>query len=252
MSNVPLGFAAVLILLSGCASTTPEAVFLPVRSSETVPFFRNGIPIGALKSDSSIVMISLEPTEIAHHKYMRLWLLYMNNSNTPFLLEPLKALVLHLERKDNSFEDILPDSPTQILAHIKNEEATSMIFQAIGGTLEALSAQPTTIKSSKGEEWKVNDKSAKVEAITNKTAASMANTALLYDIFKGSVNAGVLRRNTIFSLESVNGYVYFSIPTIEGHFADKISLDPSKYNFKLTINTQFGEKTVDFEPAEGE
>jgi hypothetical protein len=197
-------------------------------------------------------MLSLEPTEIASNGYMRLWFLYKNNSNSPFLLEPLKATVLRMKRDESNFDDILPDSPTKILAHIKNEEATSMIFQAIGGTLEALSAQPTTIKNSKGEEWKVNDKSEKVAAISNKTSASIARTALLYDIFKRSVNSGILRRNTIFPEESVNGYIYFPLPSTGGYRREKRIVDPATCKYTLYISTQFGPKEVDFTPAEGE
>ncbi len=245
-------FAIGFLLLTGCATTTPPAVFLPIKSSETVPFFRNGVAIGALNSDSTYLLVSLEPTAIAHHEYMRLWFLCKNKSDSPFLLEPLKVVTLRMEGGAVTFDVISPESPTKILAHIKNEEARTMIFQAVGGTLEALSAQPTTIRNAKGEEWTVNDTSAKVAAINKKTLESIKNTAFLYDTFKNSINSGILRRNTIFPQESVNGYIYFPLPQIRNDVHQRIKLYPAKYTYKLSISTQFSTKMVEFTPAEGE
>lgn len=77
----------------------------------------------------------------------------------------------------------------------------------------------------------------------------MVSTAILYDIFQSSVNSGILRRNTIFPGESVNGYIYFPIPADENGF---LLIKPESHNYRLFITTQIGSKVIEFTPAEGE
>lgn len=245
------------LILSSCASTKPPVIYLPTQNSEVMSFYRNGLPIGVVNTDSSFIIVLLEPTDVSGADYMRLWLLYKNNSNAPFLLEPLKAVKLSIQGDKNSFDNITPESPTKILAHIKNEKTVSLITQAIGGTLKAMSAQPTTITSPKGDKWVVNDRDTKVDAIESKTMASMVNTAILYDIFQNSVNTGILRRNTVFPGESVNGYVYFPLPKAEHTtpfypYVEEDLIEPEHYNYKFSISTQFGSKVIEFTLAEGE
>jgi len=258
MKRVILLLTSLMFL--NCASTKPPVIYLPTQNSEVMSFYRNGLPIGVVNTDSSFIIVLFEPTDVGDIDYMRLWLLYKNKSNTPYLLEPLKAVklsILSIKGDRKSFDDITPESPTKILAHIKNEKTVSLIAQAIGGTLKAMSAQPTTITSPKGDKWVVNDRDTKVDAIESKTMASMVNTAILYDIFQNSVNTGILRRNTIFPGESVNGYVYFPLPKTKHTtpfypYVEEDLIEPEHYNYKFSISTQFGSKVIEFTPAEGE
>jgi len=247
------------LMLSSCASTKPPVIYLPTQDSEVMSFYRNGLPIGAVNTDSSFIIVLLEPTELAGTEYMRLWLLYKNNSNTPYLFEPLKAVKLNIpsiQADEKSFDNIAPESPTKILAHIKNEKTVNLITQAIGGTLKAMSTQSTTITNTKGDKWVVNDREAKVDAIESRTASSMVSTAILYDIFQSSVNSGILRRNTVFPGESVNGYVYFPLPLViydpYGYNRQEVVIKPENYTYRLFITTQIGSKVIEFTPAEGE
>jgi len=249
-------FVLILIAIFSCASTKPPVIYLPTQNSEVMSFYRNGLPIGVVNTDSSFIVFLLEPTEVSGTDYIRLWLLYKNNSNAPFLLEPLKAVKLSIKGDTNSFDNIAADSPTKILAHIKNEETVSLIAQTIGGTLKAMSEQPTTITSPKGDKWVVNDRNTKVDAMVSKTTASMVNTAILYDIFQSSVNTGILRRNTVFPGESVNGYIYFPLPVVEysqyGYNRHEEVIKPENYTYRIFITTQIGSAVIEFTPAEGE
>ncbi len=240
----------IISILSGCVSTTPPMIFVPQQDPQVLSFYRNGLPIGAISTDSSFIMISMEPTDLSRTRYMRLWFLYENNSSQPYLLEPLKTVNLSILGEKKTYEEITPESPTKILADIENEKAVNLILQSIGGTLQAMATKPTSITNSSGEEWKVNDRPEKIQGVTNKTLVNMSNTALLYDIFRNSVNAGILRRNTIFPTESVNGYMYLPLPEVDKY--NGIFFDPSVYTYKLLILTQHGEKTVIFTPTLGE
>ncbi len=110
----------------------------------------------------------------------------------------------------------VPESPTKILANISNEKAKSLIVQSIGGTFETMSINPTTAKTRLDDgstlTTTLNDKKEKQDIVTNRTANTMANTAIWYDTYINSVSNGILRRNTVFPGQSVNGYIYFPFP----------------------------------------
>jgi len=243
---------SVLCVLLGCATTTPSKVYLPTNSSEVMSFYRNGVPIGTLTSDSAVAMVSLEPSEVSGVKYMRLWLLYKNTSGSSLLLDPLKAVKLSYFSDKKSFPEVGPESPSSILAAIENQKAMDMIAETVGGTLQALSAEPTTVTGSHGEALKVNDTEAKRSAIANNTTSTLVSTALMYDMFKNSFNSGILRKNTVFPGESVNGYVYFPLPKHVSYSNDVIYIRPEQSTYNLLIETQTGAKTIEFTPADGE
>ena len=240
------------VIIAGCASTTPPKIYMPASNSETRAYYRNGIPIGATQNENVILMTALEPTEVAHKQYMRLWFLYKNNSDSAYLLEPLKVVKLTIVGEKKTFNDLTPESPTAILARVENEKATNMIMQAIGGTLEALSTEPTTVTDPNGGTYTVNDKKEKIKAVVNNTTASMVGTELLYNTFKSSINSGILRRNTLFAHESVNGFVYFLLPQIKTASNSILTINPEKYKFVFTVATQSGDKIIEFSPTEGE
>ena len=240
-------------LIGGCAATVPSRVYLPTQTHETMSFYRNGVPLGIVVIDSVTIMVSIEPVEVAGRRYMRLWFLYKNNSSTQYLLEPMKSILLTIKGREKSYEHISPESPTVMLAHIENEKAVSLIAQAIGGTLQAMSVQPTTMTNPAGGDWKINDKGAKQQAIQDRSARSMSATATMYDIFEKSINSGILRRNTVFPGQGVNGYVYFPLPKPRrGGFKGEISIEPEEYDYQLDITTQSGNRVVEFTPVEGE
>jgi hypothetical protein len=235
----------VVLLLYKCSSTVPLAVYLPQQTAELKSFYRNGLPLGVIKMDSSIAMVLLEPVTVVNKKYMRLWFLYKNNSNSEYLLEPMKCLKLNMEKINDSkkhYDNISPESPTKILADIENAQATATIFQVIGGTLEAMSTKPTKVTDPKGKEWTIDDRDYKKDVIINRTGALVSATETMYDIFKQSVNTGILRRNTVFPGESINGFVYFPVPQVER----------PQYQYRLQIFTQYEVNVVNFVPAAGE
>jgi len=247
----------------------PKKIYLPTQTSQITPFYINGVPMGAVESDSAFIMVSLEFVELGSAGYMRLWLLYSNETNLPYLLEPLNSFTLAVTSAKQSCEGIVPESPTQISSRIDNERARRMILQVIGGALETLSTRPTTVTSPSGAVLRIDDTDEKIRRTQDRTEARLYNTATYYDVFKGSINAGILRRNTVFPGQSVNGYVYFPLQVSEGVMKcplyepvpgawrkevkfKRVKIDPIQYKFVLDIKAQHGTERVEFMPVEGE
>jgi hypothetical protein len=156
-------------------------------------------------------------------------------------------------------KDIAPEPPSHILANIENEKAANLIVQAIGGTLQSLSTRPTTVTSRKGDTWVVNDGTEKRRAVNDRTSSQMSETAYLYNTFKESINSGILRRNTLFAGESVNGYIYFPVQGLSKFLdASLFNLRERKFGdseervYSLVISMPWGIEKVRFTKEAGE
>src|SRR5262245_24913458 len=164
-------------------------------------------------------MLSLEPAVLGEHHRIRLWVLYVNTSSKPVLLEPMTSASLSTNRIGK--RDTVTTSPmaaSQVLKAISAEKASALIMQAVGGALRsagaAISASPTTIYGPGGA-WTVNNASEKSDSkqteIGRETGANMEATVNSYDLFSASVSAGILRKTTVFPHTSVNGFLYFPL-----------------------------------------
>lgn len=246
---VILGMTAI-----GCASTVPPSVFLPQEDVHVRSFYRNGVPIGVANLDSLLFMFSLDVAKVSQTEYLRLWFLCLNGSSSEtFLLEPAKVLRLDMRGTEKSILDIQVESPTKILAKIENNKAAALILQAVGGALQAVSTQPTTISNRQtGETWTLNDQREKIRAEGDRTAGAIATTSQLYNIFMQSINTGILRRNSIFPGESVHGYVYFPSPTVSGMHGARQRVTLEGYDFTLHIATLNGKLAVKIIQTAGE
>jgi hypothetical protein len=253
-SIVLCGFAFV-----GCASTEPPTIFVPTQGGTVSSFYRNGLPIGAIHHEGSLIMLSMEPTEVADTKYMRLWFLYKNGTSDPFLLEPMKCVTLSIVGAEDFHREISPESPSRILANIENDKAANLIIQAIGGTLQSLSTKPTTVTSSKGDTWVAHDEAEKRLAINDRTSDQMSETAYLYNTFKESINSGILRRNTIFTGESVNGYIYFPLQSSSMYsehspfgIRERRIANSRETEYSIAVSAPWGVEQVRFAQEAGE
>ena len=94
------------IILANCASTAPEAIFMPKESENVFPFFAKGQAIAAVRSDKSFILLSLDRTRVAGLTYLRLWILYKNLSEEPYLLEPLRFVTVRITSLKNQKEGL--------------------------------------------------------------------------------------------------------------------------------------------------
>ena len=260
-SSRRLAFATAVLALTlptlALAGEKRPLIFEPVPSPTTRSYFANGQPFAIATADSSIVMFVMSPEKISGWRYLRLWCLYYNVGSEPVLFDPAKvASLVSTKIKKHEVEELSPESPTAILKEISSELANKEIMQGIGGALAAFGqtmavqmAEPTTIRSSTGETWTVNDRGQRVLAandrVTQRTHEAMARTRTAYDIYSSSVSAGILRRNTVFPGCSVNGYIYFPAPKSRtGNFPD--------YRHEVLLRLPHDEIKVAFNPAAGE
>jgi hypothetical protein len=255
-------------VLSGCAASVPPIVYEPTATDSVYSFYQNGYALGTVGNDSCRVVAELEASQVAGDNYIRLWLLYYNSSNSPFLLDPIKAarIVAISRSKDlNTGQDEVDTlefeatPPYEILGSIDNQKTIAIITQAINGATEALQTKPTTITNIQtGEQYQVNDSKEKSAKAINETRASIVNTSLIYDLYKQSIVAGILRLNTVFPQQSVTGYIYFKFPEekLVVHNADGSyyvgDIEHSNCVLHLEIFTQNGKANFDFKPVAGE
>lgn len=268
---------AVLVVVSisfvmGCASTIPVTEYCPEAQQNVFPFFFEGQPIAAIKTESAFMLLALEPTQLGSTIYLRLWVLYQNTSDQPYLLEPLKFADLTTTRISwSKSESSVAESPTKVLKHISDEKAALMIAQAIGGVLQATAVKPTTttthgyMSSESGVSLfsgttVADDQQKKRDAVSAQTAKVITNTAIWYDLYLHSVSQGILRRNTVFPGQGVNGYVYFPFPRkVSRHhrlfhgYEDFLQLARSMdYLHVIAITMPTGVMSIKFIPIEGE
>lgn len=269
-ANRNLGSSIVLILglftfysCSGSSDyTTPRILLQPVPKENLVSYFKNGIPIGALKGKNFDALVYLTYVTVLDRLYIKLWCLYQNFEPEPFLLEPQKHFQLSLKTNDGRKYSAVVISPSLILQRIENKKEESNITQSIGSALKVMSVQNTIIKGSDGMNYEYNDKSEKQANINSQSRSDILNTANWYTTFMSSINSGILRRNTLFSGEGVNGSIYFEIPLIMEKKIDKrpkSNTDENRYvteieeeinlrdlTYELSISTPEGDKQVVF------
>ena len=239
----------ILLLFFGC-SNQKFIVYEPSTSDVVSSFFSNGIPIGSYSSDDEFILFSVDETQLFGKAYLRVWILYENLSDNSYLLEPYNVIKLQAEKENIFYSEYEAESPSKILSAIDEEEATAMIFKAIGGALESMTIEGTTIKSNSGEVYTINDKKEKQNQILQKNQTEIQNTANWYSLFRNSINSGVIRKNTVFPNQSVNGYIYFPLGKVigSGSWGD-FEVDIDELNFKLLISSKNGQKIIKLNPT---
>lgn len=244
-----LVFVSIILLLLSSCGYQKLLVYEPSAKEEISTFFSNGIPIGSFSSEDEFLLFSVDETSLFGSAYLRVWLLYENKSSTAYLLEPYNVITLETEKEGEFFAEYLAESPSKILSTIDEQEAATMIFKSIGGALEALTVDGTTIKSNTGKVHKINDEDEKRKIILQQTQNDLENTANWYNLFKNSFSSGVLRKNTVFLNQSVNGYLYFPIAKVNGTNMTYYSTDIKELNFSLLLKSKGISKKIKLVPT---
>ena len=136
--HIAFALIAISLCIMACASVQPPMVFQPTANG-VVSYFVNGMPLGAIDDSSTSILLSLETTELARTRYMRLWVLVRSKDSAPFLLDPATAFALLTE----GYPDLVPAKPSTILASIENEKAASLIAHALGAALQGMTVRDT-------------------------------------------------------------------------------------------------------------
>jgi hypothetical protein len=231
----------------------PESyTFFPKESPNTYCVYGAGssTPIGIFFSDSAFYMYALDTAIVDSEKYIRLWLLYKNLSQTPYDLDPMKCAKLHMHGKLYSYKEILPASSSKMLVSLDNENLKKEANERIGKILSAFA----TIQTSSADleeyfiRWAPNP--GAFAWVHGKFGPSTKGSlsADLDTIFSTSLNSGVLRKYEIYPNNSVHGYIYFPFPGLNWKATASGFPEAAEYAYTIEIITQNGSKLIEFVP----
>jgi len=234
-------------------------LFFPKDSPGTYCLYgaANTMPIGIFFSDSAFYMYSLETAIVDSEKYIRLWLLYLNLSQTPYDFDPLKCTKLHMSGKRTSYKDVSPDAPEKMLTVVKKTDAMDLISKTIGSQLRALAARQTEFEwedyyadllrtHTVPINWAKEGVVVRPFRFSPSRKGSMSSD--LYSIFEKSLKDGILKRYTVFPDKSVNGYIYFAFPGLNWKATAPGFPEAAEYSYTIEIITQSGSKLIQFVP----
>jgi hypothetical protein len=232
----------LLLPFIGCSVSSvanKQIIFEPANKG--IDFtYSDGIPVVNIKTDSSFYVLSLDQPEVAANKYIRLWVLYQNNSNVPVLYKPYNSFELRLQIKQDTSKIclLLPEKPSEILTDIDVENLNSNTGIFLGGVLNSIVyGKNTTVTTNTGIAYTIDDGRQKSAAIIDRTNADMQMNNEKHGILKSDVSSGILRKNTVAPGKSVSGYVYFKLPKrlFAGFRIKKLCVKPICLNYELSI-----------------
>jgi hypothetical protein len=256
LETEPVPIQVVEILRNRIGETLPtlsqEYHFFPKKSENTYCIYATApsMPIGILFSDSGMYMYSLDTAVVDSEKYLRLWLLYENLSQTPYLLDPMRCARLHMQGKRRSYEDISPDWPTKMLASVDTLKAISDVSEKVGKSLKALGVVQTSVSSLEDYFTYWAGTTGPFHYVHGAFGPSRVGSlsADLYTVFSGGVNVGIMGRCTVYPKNSVNGYIYFPFPGLGWKVAAAGFSEASEYIYTIELITQTGRQLIQFIP----
>jgi hypothetical protein len=216
-----------------------QQLFFPKESPDTYCFYgiASSLPIGIFFADSAFYMYSLDTAIVDSEKYIRLWLLYENLSQTPYDLDPMKCVQLHMKGDKYSFKNLLPARFSRLLADRENKNAVRTISESIGKPLQKMATQQSKILSHFLPEFGLD--------VPLRGGASPKS---LNRIYMRSTSQGILTRTNVYPDNSVNGNIYFPFPGLDWKATGTDFPEASQYHYQIEIITQCGSKVIDFIP----
>jgi hypothetical protein len=256
MEAEPVQIREVEVL--GTATRKPDLAasegysFFPRESPNTYCLYINGPsrPIGVFFSDSGFYMYSLDTAIVDSEKYLRMWLLYKNLSQTPYRLDPMKCARLQVQGNRRLYHDILPDWPAKLLASIDTQRAIDEVAESAGKALRALAVVQT--KAADVEEYFIRwGGMTGPFHYTHGTLGPSTQGSLsadLYSMFSGGANVGILGKYTVYPENSVNGFIYFPFPGLGWKAATSGFSEAAEFVYTVELITQTGSKFIQFVP----
>jgi hypothetical protein len=240
--------AVGVVMVLGCVSSRPAAVYEPTRDEAVYSYYRIGVPYAQVDCGCADLTVNMQPITIARTQYMRTYLKFGNRTETPHLLHPLQDLTLSASGEGDTLGPRAPTSPSVILASIQNAGAAALVLQAFAGAVDAATVRPTTVSNRRGVVAVVDDTDAKAQASVDRTSRRMESIRRNTDAANASVDASVLRRNTVFGDDTVEGFLYFAVP-LGWSFDQDVEKQRS---YQLAVRTACGVHTVLFRASPGE
>lgn len=236
-----------------------QYTFFPKETPNTYCIYGvdSSLPIGIFFSDSAFYMYALDTAIVDSEKYIRLWLLYKNLSQTLYDFDPLRCTKLHMSGKNRSYKDVSPETPERMLAVVKKTDAINLISKTIGSQLRTLAARQTEFE---WEDYYADvlrthtvppnwvKEGAFIRPLRFSPSRKSSLSSNLYSIFGKSLNDGILKRYTVFPDNCVNGLIYFAFPGLNWKATASGFPEATEYVYTIEIITQSASKFIEFEP----
>ena len=236
------------------------ALLFPHDSPNTVCLYgtSTSLPIGVLYCDSALYMYTLEPTVVGDEKYIRIWLLYKNLSQTLYDLDPMKCVRLHMKGEKYSYTNLVSDPAVHILKMVDMKMVKNEISASIAAPFRSM-AKKQTLMEREGAHFekllsleailhdpKWNTRADKIGAQWYGPAGGGTLSSDLYNVFIRGVNDGILKRHLVYPDNCVNGYIYVPFPGLNWKASGNLFTDAWEYSYKLEIITPHGSRVIDF------
>jgi hypothetical protein len=192
-------------------------------------------------------MYALDTAIVDSEKYIRMWLLYQNLSQTPYEFDAMKCASLHMRGKKHSYDGLLPASPSGMASVIERPRAKAAISATFGKSLEALAVVKEKIDTWP-ERWAALFYTGPGFRTPPFLNVPPSGDEPLYGAFRKSLNAGVLQRYMVYPGNSVNGYIFFPFPGLNWKATASGFPEATEYVYTIEIMTQNGSKFIEFTP----
>jgi hypothetical protein len=248
---------AILPLTLSCATSPPPYVYMPTEDGSTLALFSQGVPYALQRTDCSEVRSCLDRVRMAGDRYVRVWILYQNTSPDTVLFDPFACLKLGSITAGRRLPVVEPMLPSEVLRRIEKKQSIARFGQVLAGMADALTTQPTVIRSSSGQELVVSDIQAKQRAASDRQAAALAAIDVAANAAKKDFSSTVLRRNTVLPGGGITGFVFFRAPALPTPVSRPLRMPAPNifddlFAHQLEISLPCTTLTITFRPIQGE
>ena len=232
-----------IILLLGCSSSRPMLTYDAIPTDDVTALYVDGISIASCHTDSCYFSLSINQRSIiGGYSYLRVWFLYQNLGEIPYLLKPWTILKLSIiDSVTGKRYSINPATPNELLTRIDKQEASQNFLSIFGGALQAMNVSSSNLPS--------RFKTAENIHIANRTTMRMLATQVWFDVVRSSVSSNLLNKNTVVQDASVNGYVYFPL-LIDGKIFSRDVFQSKKLRCAIDVLTPSGVREIEFIPTD--
>ncbi len=220
----------------------------PKAADETISLYgaENSLPIGVLLTEGALYMVALEPAIVDSERFLRLWFLAFNTSESPLDFDATRALTLDIQKPSAAYHDLPPQDPDPSSPEIQDTTTLRLVSQAIGTTLAVIGYQRTTFVSNNDRFDLMAGSKPWLGVNAPGEVLGGINPRRLWEIYDRSTRVDILTHYRIFPRSGVHGYVYFPFPGLDWQGSSAWLRGALIYRYVLTIRTLSGTKQIDF------
>jgi hypothetical protein len=201
-------------------------------------------PIGILFVGQTIYMYSLEPTVVDSSKFLRLWLLVYNGSDSVLAFHGGRDLSLRVHKPGMDEVEVAPQLLDVSLPEAQDSILRRIASETIGKTMKIMGTQreiiAEAIRRFEGGKNAWIGRAAPPERIGG------VNPGHLWNVYRESLAAGILRTYSIYPHNGVHGFVFFPFPALEWRARSSSFREAWESTYRLVLRTTEGMRSIDF------